>query len=349
MSLIPHPIHLGQPVIVDLQPISFHQTQRSSLSQRLHQAFKSCEHAWGYLGKSLLATRHFMNATARSARLFAIGSRGVQRIQKAVTGLKLFAIVSVPFNIAAIPSQMAKVGKHIHVKDGEGVVLASLSFSLIATDIFDSLTTFVNAVLQTFSKPIPSWLSSLGMPIAVSMVTMGSIARRIRLIRLKEFHSDLECKLIQKMSSGQLSAEELQQVLKAYLESNIGLGEVGQQAAFHVERLEAIAERQSNTRVLALLKELKTYIQPDRALKEEDVSRITSVIQEMEKALRTEMGSQWAYLFTNLLNAMALTLFHISILPPLPFILLGVSTCLRLLLHSELISVEIPKMREART
>lgn len=114
MSLIPHPIHLGQPVIVDQHPISLHQTQRDSLSSRMYAAFKRCERAWGYLGKSLLATRHFMNATVRSGRLLAIGCRGIQRIQMTVTRLKLFAIVSVLFNIAVIPSQIAKIGKHLY-------------------------------------------------------------------------------------------------------------------------------------------------------------------------------------------------------------------------------------------
>lgn len=312
--------------------------QSDSLSRRLQSAFKSCEHAWSYIGKSLLATRHFMNATVRSARILAIGCRGTKRMQRAVTNLKLFAIVSVPFALASIPSQIAKIGKRLHLKDGEGVLLSSLSMGLIAADTFDSLTTFAGAVLQTLSRTSPHWLSAVSMPTSVAIVTMGSISRTMHLIRLGGFYSELDRNLIQKMSSRELSAEELQQLLKSYLESKIGIEGTTPQAAFQVQRLEAIAERQSNTKVLAMLKELKTYIQPDHSLGGEDIQRITKVIQDVESALSKEIGTQRAYLFTNMLNGMALTLFLLAIVPPVPFILLGISMCLRVLLLSEIIS-----------
>lgn len=333
-------VQIPHQVAGEVAPLPLVPSQPDPLSYRLHAAFKSCEDAWSYIGKSLTATRHFMNATVRSARLFAISCKGTKRIQRAVTGLKLFTIVGVPFNLAALPSQIAKIGKRLHLKDPEGVFLASLSFSLISADIFDSLTTFVGAVLQTLSRTSPHWLSVVGMPTSIAVVAMGSVSRKMHLIRLGEFYAELDRDLIRKMEGKVLSAEELQQLLRPYLDSKMGVSGATGQAAFHAERLEAIAERQSNGKVLAMLKELKTYIQPDRSLDEGDIQRITTVIQDMEKALRKEIGTQRAYLFTNMLNAMALVLFLLSAIPPLPFLLLGISMCLRLLLLSEILSVE---------
>lgn len=341
-------LHTNIPLIRDW-PIdpnsssSVHQMQKASLSHRINEVFKRCDHAWSYIGKSLLATRHFINAIVRSGRGLAIGCRGIRRMQTAVTHLKLFSVVSIPFNLAAMPAQIAKIGENIRLKDKEGIILSSLSASLISTDIFDSLTTFVNALLQTLSRTTLQWISSLGMPLSASMITMGSISRGMRLFRLSEFHEELERELIEKMSRRQLSTEELQRLLKSYLTTKIGV-EAHQQvthlSAFQIEQLEAITERHSHPKIVAMLKELKGYIKPGTSIEAKDMERISNTIQRIGKTLREEMGSQMGYLFTNLLKAIALTLFFLPFVPPLPFILLGFSMCLRLVLISERVTIE---------
>jgi hypothetical protein len=315
------------PSIFSNTRLAVHPQQSERTKKGSKKAYESCEQAWAYLGKSLLAARHAMNATIRSGRWIAIGCKDIKRIQTAVIRLKLFTVLSIPFSAVSLPSLIAKIGQNVRWKDVEGTFLASLSFGLVATDMFDSLTTFVNALLQTFSYPTVGWISTMGAPLAFSMTAMGSLSRSIRLTRLGEFHRELEKELINKMSNRLLPDEELHEMVKDYLEAKLGAFEEGR---LQSQKNEAAMERKTNAKTVAMLKELKALFQTNSQLTDEETKRVLAILKKIKSTVREEMGIQAVYLFTNILNGIAVALFFVPTLPPLPFILLGISILTRL-------------------
>jgi hypothetical protein len=308
----------------------------SGIAQRV---FMQLDTAWEYVGKSIRLTRNLLNATMRTIRWIYSECKDIEpRIQKVVDRLKLFSIVSVPLTISKIPEQIRKIGKSIQLKDREGVLLSTLSVTVLAVDGFDSLMLFVNAILLKFSYASIGWISAIGTPMTLSVVGIGSISRGIRLIHLLNFLRDIDRKLITLIKNKNLSPEELRSVLNDFLESRLGSAadrsRRKQELKSEIEELkEAVLERNTNAKTVSLLNSLMRLLEANETLSEDHATEILHHIEEIVQSLTHEKIFKTGYLISNMITIIGLILLFVPIFPPLPYILLALSLALQLSLQ----------------
>lgn len=268
--------------------------------------YKRFEKTWSYAGKVLLLARHIFNTVLNSCRWIALSCEARKGFQNAALRLKIFSIVSVPLNMTAMPAMYRKVMKNVHWDYPKGVALSSLSAVLLAADTFDSLTTFVNATLQITSRPTIGWMSSLGMPLAYSIVGIGTIVRIVKIRDVSGLLGEMElCK--------KLSREELKEALTNLLQRKVVLEEMRA----------AMLEQRGNAKVVRLIEALEGLLATDEA-------DIAQILREIVEVLKRERGIQTGYLVSNLISAGALSTFSLPGVPFVPFILLAISMTMRI-------------------
>lgn len=302
-----------------------------------HSGLKSFEKSWKYVGKTILISRHLLNASLRSCRWIALGCKEEtsQKIKTIIIRLKLFAFISVSISASAIPAQIKKLSKNLYFKDREGISLSTLSLTLLATDTFDCLTVFVNALLQTFSHPPLPWVSTLGMPMALSILGMGSLSRGIRLYHLNHFLKRLNGEVIAKVDQGNLNSKEVEALIAAFIQSNLGVKASNvcfkTELRSEVQQLkEMILERHANEKTISLVHSLAQLINKSDHLTLKQTAHILKILQKIHETLEREITFHSGYLFTNLVSFTALMLFSVPAFPMLPFLLLASSLALRI-------------------
>src|ERR1700733_10555048 len=147
---------------------------RTQICTRLKKFYERADHVWSYLGKIIILTRHLLNAASKSCQLISLLEKNLPgKIRIITTRLKLFSIVSIPFSLISLKSISEKIFKNFLINNKEGVVLSSLSFTIIVIDVFDSTSTFVNTVLDLSNRtPIVS-LPALVLPFSFAMTELG--------------------------------------------------------------------------------------------------------------------------------------------------------------------------------
>lgn len=287
-------------MLVSISPYSISSKVEFNHSDKknLKSSLERFENAWTYASKSFIVTRHFLNASIRSCRWFALGCRNLDhRVMSIVTKLKLFSIVSVHFNLAVLPAKVKELWKNIIWRDTQGVILGTLSITLITTDVIDSLATFTNAALQTLSFSAIGLLSDAGLPLAFTLIGIGSISRTIRLFYLKKLQAALK-----------------DQAIPDFLNKKLGSINSPDRA-----KNESSFERQTNRQIMALIKKLEREQESQGA-----------ILKEVMTLLNKEIRIQILTLIANSLNFAGICLFLTPASPAVPFLLLGMGFSTRL-------------------
>ena len=134
--------------------------------------YENLQKTWSYGGRSLLLTRYILSAISKGCPQPLL-SVCPQKIDRTVTYLKLAAIVGVPFSIV---NGIRETKALLESKNKELIAVRTFTVSLTISDCFDSITTFVNAILTLCNKtPI---LSSTAIPLAL-WLNAGSAALRV--------------------------------------------------------------------------------------------------------------------------------------------------------------------------
>lgn len=299
----------------------------SSLTDRVsseaRRALNAFEKVWSYAGKSLLTARHVANSVLQSCRWIALSCQTRQSLRDVVLRLKLFSIASVTLNLLSVPTMVRKLWNQIQWKDGKGIALATLSVSVLAADTFDSLTTFVGAVLQLAAKPAISWMAALGFPLAVAIISVGSMIRLVRIKDISQLLKEVDGKVLAALSKKHLNNDELREHLKNFVDEKVvAPNEIKSHKI-------AILERHSNAKTVKLMAELAEVIGED-PLTNEKIVKIKAILKSIVAELQKERKIQRGYLMANFISAAALGVFGLPATPALPFILLAISTLMRL-------------------
>lgn len=263
----------------------------------------------------IIISRNLLNASARSARILAFTKEGFPHtVKNLTTGMKLFSIVGVPFSIFDLKAVAQKIFNSFSASDKEGVALGTLSFSIIALDIFDSVTTFVNATLRLTSSSLSplQLFTSLDLPIGVALVGMGTLSRTIQVVKTFQFNRNI----------GQYAADTAK--LKAFVHTTLNVEKVA---------LQRFAPKSAVDELEELSKLLTT---PDTDVKPEDIAAsVGKIQQELCRKMKLDTVGIGANLFV--LNA--LRLFSVGAAGPLPFLLLagGFGTRLGVLAYQDYI------------
>lgn len=283
---------------------------KNALPRIAKKVLDSSEHVWSYLGKLVILTRHALNITVKTCQRLAMCCSLNRRILNAVTRLKLFSIVSVPFSIFSVHSTAQKLFKSFHLRDKEGIALTSLSLAIIATDIVDSLATFTNAALTTLSKAPVALFSTLGMPIAYALIGMGSVSRTIQLIKTYSLFKEFQ-------KAGK------RETLEQFLEAKLGVEK-------QLEKKRAALLRAAPSDVVKEFEKIAELLKDNRRLTEKEASALLKSLDKISLLLKKKMIADAANLMANILSFIGLTLFLFTVPPVTPFIFLAASMLLKI-------------------
>jgi hypothetical protein len=301
------------------------------------------EHFWSYGGKVLLITRNVLNAVAKSSTaIYIAGADLPLRIKSIITRLKLFAIVGVPSSLMDLKSVVQKIFNSFRLQDAEGVALATLSFSIIAADAFDSVTTFANAMFAlTLSTPFEIFAAT-GMPIAAMINGFGTISRTIQVAK--------GCNLYRNLNPDHLEKHKSVAAMKAYLAKSVGVDKEdaelvkllseGHQDKALMDKIEKLKEKKKAIILRSIPKEAipdfeKLFAlldsKTDEIFSEQEIASITSNIKNIRQHLKKKVNVDLLGILANLISISALVLFFLGIMNPLPFLMLALAFTIRLL------------------
>ena len=164
-------------------------------------SFTQCAHVWSYAGKSFLIARNLLNASARSGRIKALAGKNFSdQVKTITTHMKLLSIVSVPFSLMDLHMSIQKAWKSLKANDKTGLTLNALSSTILVLDILDSMSTFVNAALGVMGRELNAPLSALGLPMAFTMLGIGSMTRVIHIFKTKQLNRKMSMGLLANIS-----------------------------------------------------------------------------------------------------------------------------------------------------
>lgn len=251
-------------------------------------------HNWSYVSRAALLTRNLINAAARSTTIVCVLGRDFpEKVKLLTTEMRLLSLVGVPFSLGDLKSVCQKVFASAKVKDWEGVGMGGLSFSIVIADIFDSVTTFVNAALTKASMMPIGIFSSLGLPTAFAISGLGTVSRTIQIAKSLNLYQGIE-----------------KEPTKAVMEK-------------------AHPERFASKKAVDKLHKLRGLIAaPCRS--ERQTKKIDSGLKKVQSYLVEKMYTDAASILANGSVLCALSLFLIGSTTALPFLFLALAFAIRI-------------------
>lgn len=316
--------------------------ETSSFSKRFKQISSTFESSWSYIGKILLATRHFLNGASRDVDAIAIfGKNFTQGIANNVIRLKLFSIVSVPFGMKDTYGVFEKIIAGLNLKDVEGVALNSLSITIILADVVDSITTFLNAASTLIVGSSIQAFASLGLPLGFTIPGVGTISRTIQVVKSLGLYKNVQDQLLNNKNVNKDS-------LKAFLESTLGISKElkellavpkDQLSSEQKEQIEILKEkskqailRSATPDIVNDLEDLLRFVDMEiNSDSLENQRHVEKILNRIQNQLLRKVKTHLFGIIANLFSLAALSLFAVGFASSLPFFLLSVSFAIRLL------------------
>jgi hypothetical protein len=309
-------------------------TAPPSSNGRFKKIYDDCEHAWDYLGKIVPIVRACLNAAINSAQFVASAStKAVKNMRTAIPCLKLFSIISIPFTCVSLVKKVEAIIKDIWIRDIEGILLDGLSVTILAIDLFDTLTTFVNATLAAASIPFQI-LAEVAMPIAYILSGLGIVSRTIQIGKTAYLYYQLHTGLL---SHGEWkSRAELKEFLENLLTEPAANDPTNKQECDEREakiaRKHASLLRSSSANVIAELSQMLETVQSNtvETLSPEEVALFSQKLQSIQWALWKKTAINLCSILANTVTISALILFSVGTQGSLPFVLVGTAFVIRL-------------------
>lgn len=315
-------------------------------------SFSACGHLWSYLGKIALITRQLLNAAANNVVLLCKAAKNLNltcqaakdlsaKIKNITTHMKLLSIVSVIFSIPDLKATAQKMLKNFLWRDKEGFALGALTFTIIASDIFDSITTFVNASLTIASKKTIGIFSAIALPLGYIMSGLGTISRIIQIAKSHHLYR----KIKQEVDSGTILNKDS---LKTFLEKTMGIdGELktllsipsDQLSKSQLERVQKLKEKNKAAILRAAPSPAVNELEGLLGMLEESSNEVwnrdkmdqaLAILENVQQHLRKKMKVDTLGITGNLFSLAALILFTIGTSGSMPFLLLAIAFAVRL-------------------
>lgn len=319
----------GQHVAHDNTLSNIPQTQIKKTSSLFHlkpssSGFKAFKKGWEYTDEVIGLSSNAMNAFARVGRW--ISCKASRALKHTAQRLDLFSIVNIPINLTKIPSKIQKIWNSIQWKDREGAVLATFSFTLFIGNMFDTLTTFVNSVLEVLSRQEVGWISKMALPLALTLIGADLVLEGKRLYHLLRFHYKFNHEIIKKNQNMQCSSEELQGLVAPFLEKHLGIDRAGEASLLKAK----ILKRRTTSKIVSQFKALSTILRATDTQPEIKHKEISTRLKMITKLLKKEEISQNIAIVSTLISAIAVGLFFNSAAAIVSFSLLTLSAAIGL-------------------
>lgn len=323
-------IHSGQNVAQDNTfPINPQiQEKRSSLFHLKPSStrFKTFKKGWEFTDEIVGLSSNAMSTIARAGRWISCQAKSA--LKHTSLHLDLLSVVNIPINITKIPSKIQKIWNSIEWKDREGAVLAAFSFSLFIGNMFDTLTSFVNTVLEVLSHQTVGWISAIAEPLSLALIGLDLALSGKRIYHLFKFHHQFHRDVIKKSQHMQCSTEELQGLVTPFLERNLGIDKTGEPSLLKTK----ILKRRTSGKVVSQFKNLLTIIKANENQPETKHKEISTRLKTITKLLKKEELTEGISIVSSIIASIAVSLFLTSTASIVSFSLLTVSASIGLAL-----------------
>lgn len=306
--------------------------------------FNSAEHTWSYIGKLSVLSRHVLNATIRTSPIIALtGQKFTADAAKAVNCIKLLGIIGLPFTLNSIKNTSLKIFEHIKNRDAEGLVLGTISLALLTGDAFDNITSFINTTLSLASLPTIGILSTIGLPLGLTMASVGTITRSLSIGKSIALHHQINSKIMN-LEDPDMAINVLQELLQDKL--GVSDKEIAKivkkckgdevKASIKIERLmkrkRAALYRSASGEAAKEMEKLHAMLNiENKELNPNDLGDIFKGLQAIQGSLQKKIILDALSIFANVLTITALILFLSGVAAgPAPFILLAISVLIKI-------------------
>lgn len=285
------------------------------------KGLNAVETGWNYVGKTMLLSRHILNATIKGCTWFVkrCSCSTSSPLSDAVRRLKLFTIISIPINLQYIPTLAGRVKQNFLWKDAKETVLAVSSLAALLMDTVDTVATFTNAALQTLSLSVPAVVSAVGMPLSYGMLSLGAANRVVRIWDMTKFLK--ETRNVKLNGTPEEVKAELQTFLNAHLPRSADSDER--------RHTESNLEKKSNGRALRSLKQLEALAAKE-GFTAQEAQEAAELLAGISRHVCHERKIHAVYLTANAVALTAMAFFTLSIGAVAPYVLLAASTAVRL-------------------
>lgn len=274
--------------------------EQCELKAACTKVWNGVQEVWGGLEKAFGVAKNSINFTLQISPMPESQAAG---LKKGIYGMKLFAILNLPFNAVAIPGVAKDIFECIKLGDIEGALLSSMTFTILAADMFDSFSDVVNSsLLLSGEAALGGVIAAVGLPVVMGMIGLQAISKGVRLWNLCSFDSELE----------QLSTDR--RTVLDFLEDKLG-------------RLSRKTNRDLDAQTVTLLQQLKDKLVKSEDIKSEEIKKdLEQIRTSLNKDKKT---TKWA-LAAFIIMFVAFTLFFTAVPMAVAFAMLTVGFMIRL-------------------
>lgn len=285
-------------------------------------SYSNFEFVWKYMGKTFIISRNLGNAAIRIPRILShVGENFPHSVKNYANYTKLLALVSVPISLYDLEAVAKKIFKSISDKDAEGVALNTLSFSIIALDVIDSIATFISARIAIAGLEPIQLLSTLGLPLPLAMSSMGIVSRTIQIAKSHHLFTKINREIKNQPK------DSLKPQVKVFIEEI--LMENGAVSEKKKAALLRYAPQTVFSELVLLHKEMNSFM-AFLPLTERKIHVINTGFEKVQSKLNEKMKLDMVGITANLTLLFAMGLFSIGAAGATPFLLVSTGFALRI-------------------
>lgn len=154
---------------------------------------------WFYVSRINVIARSLLNAAANSARIATRAGKNFPHQVKILTNsIKILTVVNLSLTVVDLKNMSKSLFKSFSLGDKEGIALGMLSWTLIATDAFDTMTGLVNATLTLANATPVAVFSKISLPMGLFLSTFGIVSRGITFAKTHHLHQQIKNDILSK-------------------------------------------------------------------------------------------------------------------------------------------------------
>ncbi|MBA3816969.1 MAG: hypothetical protein H0X29_10730 [Parachlamydiaceae bacterium] len=203
--------------------------------------------------------------------------------------------------------------------------------------MFDTITSFINISLEALARKQISWISVMGLPLAISLIGAGIGIDSKNLHQLFKFRRKFDREIINKIHYRNCSSEELLEIVTPFLEKNLGINRSSTTSL----RREKVLERKTTDKVVAQFKKLSDLIKENNDLTQDKDKKIYLHLKTIRKLLKTEEKMNTISIVSSLIAGVAVSLF---LYPPAAIVSYSLLTLVSIISLSKKIYKDWPQI-----
>lgn len=287
------------------------------------KAFNTFSKKWKYIDKAIIVSRLLISIILDTGDLIAQGYAKLEKgLSSARLHLNFFSVINIPICISSIHTSVASLWKNIRWKDNEGMALSSILLSITIAELFDDVTTIMNAISEAFSGITIGWIEKVVVPLGIAVSSASAIIKGNHLYQLSKFNRDFNRNMLaiesQNSENEKISSENLRTALAPFLKSHLGPENNKNKA------LSAL-KRHTSEPIANKMAELQFLLDTHLTLGDQEIDKILNLLKGIKSLLASEKKLQTGLLVASIISMIASSLLLTPLAPVAAYTLLGIA------------------------